>query len=40
MKGRSGFILTGDEAYEGSNELLRSPRLVNPKSYVSLSKTA
>jgi hypothetical protein len=39
MKGRNGFILTGNEADEGSNELLRSPRLVNPKSYVSLSKT-
>jgi Transposase and inactivated derivatives len=39
MRGWNGFILTGDEAYEGSNELLRSPRLVNPKSYVSLSKT-
>jgi hypothetical protein len=39
MKGWSWFTLTGDEAYEGSNELLRSPRLVNPKSYVSLSKT-
>jgi putative transposase len=39
MKGWSGFILTGDEADEGSNELVRSPRLVNPKSYVSLSKT-
>jgi len=39
MRGWNGFILTGDEAYEGSNELLRSPRLVNPKSYVNLSKT-
>jgi putative transposase len=39
MKGWCGFTLTGDEADEGSNELMRSPRLVNPKSYVSLSKT-
>jgi hypothetical protein len=36
MKGWSGFTLTGNEADEGSNELVRSPRLVNPKSYVSL----
>jgi hypothetical protein len=28
-----------DEADEGSDELKRSPRLLNPKSYVSLSKT-
>jgi hypothetical protein len=39
MKGWSGFTLTRDEADEDSNELVRSPRLVNPKSYVSLSKT-
>jgi putative transposase len=39
MKGWSGFTLTGDEVDEDSNELVRSPRLVNPKSYVSLSKT-
>jgi len=39
MKGWSGFTLTGEEADEGSNELKRSPRLMNPKSYVSLSKT-
>jgi len=36
MKGWSGFTLTGDEVDEDSNELVRSPRLVNPKSYVSL----
>jgi hypothetical protein len=34
-----GFTLTGEEADEGSNEPWRSPRLLNPKSYVSLSKT-
>jgi len=39
MKGRSGFTLTGEEAYEDSNELERSLRLLNPKSYVNLSKT-
>jgi hypothetical protein len=39
MKGWSGFTLTGEEADEGSNELKRSPRLLNPKSYVSLFKT-
>jgi putative transposase len=39
MKGWSGFTLTGDEVDEDSNELVRSTRLVNPKSYVSLSKT-
>jgi len=36
MKPWSGFTLTGEEADEGSSELGRSPRLVNPKSYVSL----
>ena len=36
MKGWSGFTLTGDEADEGSNEPVRSLRLANPKSYVSL----
>jgi putative transposase len=35
MKGRSGFTLTGEEADEGSDEPVRSPRLLNPKSYVS-----
>jgi putative transposase len=39
MKGWSGFTLTEDEVDEDSNELVRSTRLVNPKSYVSLSKT-
>jgi hypothetical protein len=39
MKGWRGFTLTGEEADEGSNELKRSPKLLNPKSYVSLSKT-
>ena len=39
MKGWSGFTQTGEEADEGSNELKRSPKLLNPKSYVSLSKT-
>jgi transcription elongation factor Elf1 len=34
-----GFALTGEEADEGSNEPWRSPRLLNPKSYVSLPKT-
>jgi len=34
-----GFTLTGEEADEGSNEPWRSPRLLNPKSYVSLFKT-
>ena len=39
MKAWSGFTLTGDEADEDFNELKRSPRLMNPKSYVSLFKT-
>ncbi|MEM1674823.1 MAG: transposase [Candidatus Bathyarchaeia archaeon] len=39
MKAWSGFTLTGGEANEGSCEPVRSPRLVNPKSYASLSKT-
>jgi len=39
MRGWSGFTLTGEEADEGSNEPWRSPRLLNPKSYVSLPKT-
>jgi hypothetical protein len=39
MKGWSGFTQTGGEAGEGSNEPKRSPKLVNPKSYLSLSKT-
>jgi len=39
MKRWSGFTQTGEEADEGFNELERSPRLVNPKSYVSPFKT-
>jgi len=39
MRGWSGFTQTGEEADEGSNELKRSPKMVNPKSYVSLFKT-
>jgi len=39
VKSWSGFTLTGEEADEGFNELKRSPRLMNPKSYVSLFKT-
>jgi putative transposase len=38
MRGWSGFTLTGEEADENSNELKRSPRLMNPKSYVVLSR--
>jgi len=39
VKGWSGFTLTGEKADEGSNELKRGPKLLNPKGYVSLSKT-
>ncbi|MEM2637387.1 MAG: transposase, partial [Candidatus Korarchaeota archaeon] len=39
MRAWSGFTQTGDEADEGFYELERSPRLVKPKSYASLSKT-
>jgi transposase len=39
MKGWSEFTQTGDEADEGSNGPKRSHKLVNPRSYVSLSKT-
>jgi hypothetical protein len=39
MNGWSGFTQAGDEADEGSNEPRRSPKLMNPKSYISLSKT-
>jgi len=39
VKGWRGFTLTGEEADEGSNELKRSPKLLNPKSYISLFKT-
>jgi putative transposase len=38
MKRWSGFTLTGEEANEGFDELERSPRLMNPKNYVSLFK--
>ncbi len=34
----SGFTLTGEEADEWLDELKRAPRLMNPKSYVCLSK--
>ena len=36
MRAWRGFTLTGGEAYEGSDELERSPKPMNPKSYVSL----
>ena len=39
MKAWSGFTLTGEEANEDSYEPARSPRLMNPKSYASPSKT-
>jgi putative transposase len=39
MKRWSGFTLTGEEADESADELERSSRLMNPKSYVSLFKT-
>jgi len=39
VKGWRGFTLTGEEADEGSDELKRNPKLLNRKSYVSLSKT-
>lgn len=39
MRRWRGFTLTGDEADEGFDELERSPRLMNPQSYVCLSKT-
>jgi len=39
MRDWSGFTQTGEEADEGFNELKRSPKLLNPKSYVSLFKT-
>jgi len=39
MKGWSGFTLTGEEVYESFDELERSLRVMNPKSYVSLFKT-
>ncbi|GBC71601.1 hypothetical protein HRbin02_01386 [Candidatus Calditenuaceae archaeon HR02] len=39
MRAWGGFTLTGEEAGEGSDEPVRSPRLMNPQSYVCLSKT-
>jgi putative transposase len=39
MRGWRGFTLTAEEADEGSHELVRSPRLLNPKNYVSPFKT-
>jgi len=39
MRGWSGFTQTGEKADEGFNELERSPKLMNPKSYISLLKT-
>ncbi|MGC8933096.1 MAG: RNA-guided endonuclease TnpB family protein, partial [Candidatus Methanodesulfokora sp.] len=39
MRAWSGFTQTGDEADEGSDELMRSPRLLNPQSYVVLKTT-
>jgi hypothetical protein len=39
MKGWRGFTQTAEEADEGSNEPKRSPKPMNPKSYVNLSKT-
>ena len=39
MRAWSGFTQTGEEADEGSDELERSPRLVNPQSYVCLPTT-
>jgi putative transposase len=39
VKSWSGFTLTGEEADEGFNELERSPRLMNPKSYESQKTT-
>jgi hypothetical protein len=32
MRGWSGFTLIGEEADEGSNELKRNPKLVNPRA--------
>jgi hypothetical protein len=36
MRGWSGFTLTGKEADEGLDELVRSLRLVSPKDYGSI----
>jgi hypothetical protein len=39
MRGWRGFTQTGEEADEGSNELERSHKPMNPKNHVSLPKT-
>jgi len=39
MKGWSGFTQTGEKADESFNEPERSPKLMNPQSYICLSKT-
>jgi len=39
MKTWRGFTQTGEKADEGFNELERSPKLMNPQSYICLSKT-
>ena len=39
MMGWRGFILTGEEADEGLDELERGPRLMIPQSYVSPFRT-
>jgi len=39
MKTWSGFTQTGEEADEGFNEPVRSPKLMNPQSYTCPSKT-
>jgi putative transposase len=36
IKTWSGFTQTGEEADEGFDELVRSPRLMNPQSYIYL----
>jgi len=36
MRGWRGFTQTGEEADEGFDELVRSPRLMNPQSYICL----
>jgi len=39
MNAWSGFTLTGEEVDEELDELVRVPKLMNPKSYVCLSRT-
>lgn len=39
MRAWSGFTQTGEEDDESSDELERSPRLMNPQSYVCLPMT-